>query len=104
MQHDEISGEPMSVDIMDQGIGIAPDRIECVFEAFQHADNSTSRQFGGTGLGLTISRSLARLLGYDIDVASECGVGSTFRILLGSSSATAPAPASLLLATHAGLR
>lgn len=79
---DRASGHALRVDIVDTGIGIPADRIGTIFDAFQQADNSTARLYGGTGLGLTISRSLARLLGFDITVVSELGVGSTFSIVL----------------------
>jgi signal transduction histidine kinase/ActR/RegA family two-component response regulator len=79
---DPVSGRPIAIDVVDTGIGIPADRLASIFEAFQQADNSTARQFGGTGLGLTISRSLALLMGFDITVSSEVGVGSTFSIVL----------------------
>jgi CheY-like chemotaxis protein len=68
--------------VKDTGIGIPPDRLKAIFEAFQQADGTTSREFGGTGLGLTISRSLCQLMGYDLRVESEVDKGSTFTILL----------------------
>ncbi len=77
---DPVSGEAVGIDVVDTGIGIPADRIESIFGAFQQADNSTARQYGGTGLGLTISRSLALLMGYDITVTSEVGVGSSFTV------------------------
>jgi PAS domain S-box-containing protein len=73
---------PSAIAVRDTGIGIPPDRLQAIFEAFQQADKDTSREFGGTGLGLTISRSLCQLMGYDLRVESEEGKGSTFTILL----------------------
>jgi CheY-like chemotaxis protein len=87
--HDERSRRPLRIDVADSGIGIPKARLQAVFEAFQQADTSTSRQYGGTGLGLTITRSLAQLMGFDIQVASEVGVGSTFSIMLQPAEAVA---------------
>jgi CheY-like chemotaxis protein/anti-sigma regulatory factor (Ser/Thr protein kinase) len=79
---DESSGAPLRIEVADTGMGIPAHRLGAVFEAFQQADNSTARQFGGTGLGLTITRSLAQQMGFTIEVASEVGVGSTFSVVL----------------------
>jgi CheY-like chemotaxis protein/HPt (histidine-containing phosphotransfer) domain-containing protein len=70
------------IDVADSGIGIPADRLESVFEPFVQAESSTTRRFGGTGLGLTISRGFARAMGGDIEVASVPGVGTTFSLWL----------------------
>ena len=70
------------IDVQDSGIGIAPDKLESVFEPFVQAESSTTRRFGGTGLGLTISRGYARAMGGDITVTSVPGQGTTFSVWL----------------------
>ncbi len=67
----------LAFDVIDTGVGIPPDKIEHVFDAFVQADNSVTRKFGGTGLGLAISRRIARALGGDLTAQSEFGRGST---------------------------
>ena len=71
----------IQIQVIDMGIGIQKDKLEKVFEAFSQADSSTSREFGGTGLGLTISRTIIKLLGGTLNVESEFGKGSTFTVL-----------------------
>ncbi len=74
-------GEPMiQFEVIDTGVGMAPDQVAQLFQPFAQADNSTTRKYGGTGLGLTISKRLAGMLGGDIAVESEPGVGSAFRV------------------------
>ncbi|MFW5690253.1 MAG: ATP-binding protein [Planctomycetota bacterium] len=66
--------------VSDTGIGMSPDQMSRIFGAFTQAETSTSRKFGGTGLGLTISRQLAQMLGGDIEASSQQGEGSTFTV------------------------
>jgi len=68
--------------VRDTGIGIAPEDQPMIFEAFTQVNNSTTRDYSGTGLGLTISRRLARALGGDIAIASERGEGACFTVTL----------------------
>jgi signal transduction histidine kinase/CheY-like chemotaxis protein len=71
--------ERLVVRVVDSGIGIAPEQQARIFDAFQQADGTTSRRFGGTGLGLTISRQIVQLWGGRLELQSQPGVGSEFR-------------------------
>ncbi len=74
--------EALEFSIRDTGIGIPQEKRELIFEAFQQADGSTSRNYGGTGLGLTISTQLAELLQGELDVQSADGEGSCFTLVI----------------------
>lgn len=79
---DEAGMCDLRITVRDTGIGMTTAQLERVFGAFEQADRSTTRRFGGTGLGLRISRRLANLLGGDISVRSEPGRGSEFALML----------------------
>ncbi|MEL7452900.1 MAG: ATP-binding protein, partial [Pseudomonadota bacterium] len=80
------------IDVTDTGIGIPADKIEHIFDAFSQADQTTTRRFGGTGLGLTVCRRLVDAMGGEIEASSHPGGGSRFRVTLPLLPA-APAPA-----------
>ena len=75
--------------ITDTGIGMTEEQVGKLFQPFVQADNSTTRRFGGTGLGLALTRSFARLLGGDVFVTSRPGKGSVFRLVLPTDQAAA---------------
>lgn len=69
-------------EVADTGIGLTPEQVGRLFQEFSQAEVSTARRYGGTGLGLALSRRLCRLMGGEITVASEDGRGSTFMVRL----------------------
>jgi signal transduction histidine kinase len=78
----EVDGDVAVVRVRDTGIGIAPEHAERIFEPFSQVAQSLTSHRGGTGLGLTVARQLARLLGGDVELASTPGQGSTFTVRL----------------------
>ncbi|WP_435979017.1 ATP-binding protein [Psychrobacter sp. DM4] len=79
-----IDSETMTlcIEVIDSGVGIKPDSLGAIFDAYNQADSSTHRLYGGTGLGLSVCKSLVNLMGGYIEVDSEVGVGSTFVVML----------------------
>jgi len=77
----------LRIQVMDTGIGINDAQRNRLFQRFTQADPSTTRRFGGSGLGLTISRHLSRMLGGDITISSEVGLGSVFTVEVGIGNA-----------------
>jgi two-component system, sensor histidine kinase RpfC len=98
-------GQPhLLVEIEDTGIGIPPDKLTRIFDSFSQADDSTTRRFGGSGLGTTIARELALLMGGLIGVDSGLGEGSRFWVrlpLLGGQMPAVPPPAGRLAGRRA---
>jgi signal transduction histidine kinase/ActR/RegA family two-component response regulator len=79
----------LSFRVADTGVGIPKDKHAAIFDAFSQADGSTTRRFGGTGLGLTISASLVKMMGGDLWVESEPGQGATFHVTISFERAQA---------------
>jgi signal transduction histidine kinase len=86
---DLASRRPERIEVVDTGIGIPAERQGAIFDAFEQGDTSTARRFGGTGLGLAVSKSLCDLMGYRLEVRSTVGVGSVFTVNL---AAVGPRP------------
>jgi signal transduction histidine kinase len=84
-----LAGERIVFDIVDTGPGISKEQMEHLFERFAQGDDSTTRRYGGTGLGLVITRALARMMGGDVSVRSAPGEGSTFTLRLPRGEADA---------------
>lgn len=82
----------LRIDVVDTGIGVPKDKQEKIFEEFDQAYSDTSRRFGGTGLGLTISKRLVEVQGGTISVSSEKGEGSTFTVTIPYGLGSAPDP------------
>jgi len=97
LQHDDTSAL-LEFSVTDSGIGIAADKQASLFEAFSQIDSSTTREFGGSGLGLSIVSQLARLLGGDVGVQSEPGKGSRFWFRVRAGLRQADASSQLLSA------
>ncbi len=102
--HSERDRDWLVFEISDTGIGIGQDKISEIFAAFTQADASTTRKYGGTGLGLTISKNFCEVLGGDIQVESTPGEGTTFRVKLPSGRSAAAAKSRLASETLQGLQ
>lgn len=84
IDNDTVYHEHMTlcIEVTDTGVGIKPESLDAIFDAYDQADKSTHRLYGGTGLGLSVCKSLVDLMGGHIEVDSEVGVGTTFSVLL----------------------
>ncbi|CAD5199552.1 ATP-binding protein [Pseudomonas sp. FEN] len=91
-----LDGERFELAVQDSGIGIAPDKLPLLFQRFSQIDNSATRHYSGTGIGLALVKDLAELMGGEVGVSSEPGRGSCFfvRLPLGTEQNTVPTDAS----------
>jgi two-component system, NtrC family, sensor kinase len=94
----------LEIAVADTGIGMTPEQSARLFSAFSQADGSTTRRYGGTGLGLTIVKRLAELMEGDVTVESEAGVGSTFRVTLRLGVTERQRPRQAMPVAIAGMR
>ncbi len=90
----EENGLMLRFTVADTGVGIAPEKLTAIFESFSQADTSTTREYGGTGLGLTISKRLVEMMGGRIWVESELGIGSKFHFTIRIRNASSAPEAS----------
>ena len=93
---DQCGRQGLQIDIIDTGIGISPEVVARLFNAFTQADGSMSRRYGGTGLGLVITRKLCHLMNGDVTVKSVVGRGSTFSVVFWLAPAQAAPPSELI--------
>ncbi|MBC8164097.1 MAG: PAS domain S-box protein [Roseiflexaceae bacterium] len=92
---DDTSTWNITIAVRDTGIGISPSQLHRIFQPFAQASAATTRRYGGSGLGLTISRQLAEQMGGRIQVASTLGAGSVFTVEVAVAATNAPPPAYL---------
>jgi len=88
---DPATHRPVSISVIDTGIGIPHERQRKVFDPFEQGDSSTRRQFGGTGLGLSIVKTFASLIGARVSVESQVGRGTSFTLTLPDADLVSPA-------------